>query len=116
MRKISVMKNITYQKCSMTDKSDSSEITDLSSTKLLKSVNNENKLPTISPYILEHKHKDWNDSAGKAPANVASTGFHPHQSQVSPTATSSAALPGYESIKLYTKLKKTKDNYGFCTS
>jgi hypothetical protein len=93
----------------MTDKSDSSEITDLSSTKLLKSVNNENKLPTISPYILEHKHKDWNDSAAKLQTNLASTGFHPHQPQVSPTATSSSALPGYESIIFYTKPKKTRE-------
>ena len=111
------MKNIIYQKCSMTDKSDSSETIDLSSTKLLKSVNNENKLPTISPYILDHKHKDWNDSAAKLQTNLASTGFHPHQPQVSPTATSSSALPGYESIKLYTKLQKLGIIiFGFCTS
>ena len=101
---ISVMKNITYPKSSMADKSDSSEITDLSLTKLLKSVNNEDKLPTTSPYLnLEHKYKDWDNSATNVKANVASTGFHSQQEKLSPTATSSSALPGYASIKLCTK-------------
>ena len=86
----------------MTDKSGSPEITDLSSIKLLKNVNNENRLPTTSPYNLEYKYKDWKTNIDeKAQANVAPSGYHPPQPQLSPTATSSSALPGYEIIKIY---------------
>ena len=74
----------------MTD--NSSDITDLSSTKLLKNLNNENKLPDIPPYSLENKYKDWNNSDGKP--NFVSTTFRPHEKQLSPTATSTSALPG----------------------
>ena len=87
------MKNISTKKCDMTDQSDSSEGTGISSPKLSKCENIENNL-SESQYKMDQKEKEGSYIDKAIPNKFTSTGHHSSERQLSPTATSSAALPG----------------------